>query len=460
MAHRTGNSGRASAQRGLDARLAAAALLGKVVDEHAILEALTHEETGLARWRALPEQDRALARAIATVALRHRGLITAAFDRLFDRPPPQKARHLLHSLHVAAAQILFMAVPESAAVNLGVAAIAQEGRTARFSGLANAVLRRMARETETLKALPVDPKLAFSPWLGKQLARDHGRERAASIAGAIGFEPVLDLSPHPRLSPEERSTLLGELGGRELPTGSWRLVEHGPVATLPGYGEGAWWVQDAAAALPVGLLGAVDGLRVADLCAAPGGKTMQLAAAGARVTAVDISAGRLERLRENLARVSLEAEIVQADIAEWQPDELFDAAILDAPCTATGTMRRHPDIAWNRSQDNLDSLVALQRKLIMAAARLVRPGGTIVYANCSILKAEGEDQLAWVNREDVGLRHVLLSDLGFDASKLWMNGQGALRTLPFHLPADPPREGGMDGFFACRFQVVERVPAT
>ena len=240
-----------------------------------------------------------------------------------------------------------------------------------------------------------------------------------------------------------------------LPTGSIRLANlPASVPDLPGFAEGAWWVQDVAASLPVRLLGDVSGMEVADLCAAPGGKTMQLAAAGARVTAVDISAQRLERLRENLSRVKLEAEIVETDITEWRPGRRFDAVLLDAPCSATGTMRRHPDIAWNRTPENLAELVGLQERLIACAAAMVKPGGLVVYANCSILKAEGEDLLAKFEREKREFVHSLLSADEFPIPGEWINGQGALRTMPFHLPADPEREGGMDGFFASRFKVV------
>ena len=216
-------------------------------------------------------------------------------------------------------------------------------------------------------------------------------------------------------------------------------------------------MQDAAASLPARLLGDVGGLEVADLCAAPGGKTLQLAAAGARVTAVDISGARLERLKENLARTALGAEIVEADILEWRPGRQFDAVLLDAPCSANGTMRRHPDIIWNRTPGDVESLVDLQKRLLAAATGMVRPGGLLVYANCSILKAEGEDRLAAIKSELPQLQHLALTPDEFPVMREWINGQGALRTLPCDLPHDgfagPAWQGGMDGFFACRFRV-------
>ena len=441
-------------QPGLAARLVAASLLESVVDRHAILDALTRDESDLAGWRRLSDRDRSLAKAITLTALRHRGAISTAIGRLVDRPPPKKARHLIHCLHVSAAQLLFMDVPDSAAVNLGVAAIAGDKRTTRFAGFANAVLRNMARRRDELCALPADPEAMFVDWLARQLKRDYGREATARIAEMMMLEPLIDLTPHSRLDAAGRKKLADELGAELLATGSLRLDDTRPVETLPGFEEGQWWVQDAAASLPARLLGDVKGMRVADLCAAPGGKTMQLAAAGADVTAVDISPARLARLEQNLRRVSLNARIVEADILDWHPQELFDAVLLDAPCSATGTMRRHPDIAWNRTRENVDQLVELQQNLLMAAKSLVRPGGLIVYANCSILKCEGEDRLAAWRNEAPDLVHLPLNGQEFPEMAKWINGQGALRTLPFHLPAEPARQGGMVGFFACRFRVA------
>lgn len=437
---------------GRAARAVAAAVLARVVGERASLDSLFAGDGGLPAWRALPANDQALARAIATVALRHRGRIEAAINHLANRRPPQRARHLLDWLHVAAAQILFMDVPDSAAVNLAVGAIADHTASARFAGFANAVLRRMTIERQACLALPVTAATVFPDWLARALVRDHGRDRANAIAAMVGHEPVLDLTPHPRLGSAEIDRLAGELAAIRLATGSLRIVDGPPVRDMPGFAEGSWWVQDTAASLPARLLGDVGGLDIADLCAAPGGKTAQLAAAGARVTAVDISPARLDILRENLARLALDAEIVQADILEWQPERRFDAILLDAPCSATGTLRRHPDIAWNRTPDDVAALVTLQKRLILRALDLLRPGGTLVYANCSILKDEGENLLAGLlrDRQDLAVSPLSPHEVGGDGE--WINGQGALRTLPCHLPADPPRQGGMDGFFACRLR--------
>jgi 16S rRNA (cytosine967-C5)-methyltransferase len=234
-----------------------------------------------------------------------------------------------------------------------------------------------------------------------------------------------------------------------LPTGSVRIAAHGPVTRMVGFDSGAWWVQDAAAAIPARLLGDVKGLSVADLCAAPGGKTAQLAAAGARVTAVDRSEQRLKRLRENLARLSLEAEVVKADATLWQGGP-FDAVLIDAPCLATGTIRRHPDIPWLKNEIELIRLTALQARLLDRAAELVRPGGTLVYCTCSLEAEEGEQAIAALLARNPSLqrRPIEASEIGGLAECI--SPLGDLRTLPCHLPDSEPRMAGLDGFFAAR----------
>jgi 16S rRNA (cytosine967-C5)-methyltransferase len=243
------------------------------------------------------------------------------------------------------------------------------------------------------------------------------------------------------------------LGGRVLPTGSVRAIVHGPVSRLPGYADGAWWVQDAAAALPARLLGDVRGKSVADLCAAPGGKTAQLAAAGARVVAVDRAEGRLARLRENLARLGLAAETVVADMAEWQAGP-FDAVLLDAPCSSTGTIRRHPDIPWLKRETDIAELAALQRRLIARAVELVRPGGTLIYCTCSLEPEEAEDIVADLIGRDSRLhrRPIAAAELG--GLGTLVTAAGDLRTLPCHLPDPVPHLAGMDGFYAARLERV------
>jgi 16S rRNA (cytosine967-C5)-methyltransferase len=243
------------------------------------------------------------------------------------------------------------------------------------------------------------------------------------------------------------------LGGRVLPTGSVRAIVHGPISQLPGYADGAWWVQDAAAALPAKLLGDVRGLAVADLCAAPGGKTAQLVAAGARVVAVDRAPERLERLRQNLARLQLTAEMVAADVTEWQAGP-FDAVLLDAPCSSTGTIRRHPDIPWLKRAADIPALAALQRRLVARAVQLTKPGGVLVYCTCSLEPQEGLEIVHDLLSHTPNLVRRPISADEVHSHSEWLTADGDLRTLPCHLPDPDSRMAGLDGFYAARLQRI------
>lgn len=431
---------------GLETRLVATLLLTRVIDDARNLDALCDRQHGLDRYLKLEPRDQGLARAIAITAVRNHNRIEAVLKRVMDRPPPKKARFLIHSLHVAASQILFLDAPDSAAVDLSVTAIGDDERTSRFRGLANAILRRMVREKDTLLAKTKGTS-PFPRWLEKALQRDYGKEKSFQISTIVSQEPMVDLSV--KTNPE---TWAEKLGGFVLPTGSVRLTNTDAIHTLEGYEDGDWWVQDAAASLPAHLLKADKGARVLELCAAPGGKTAQLAQAGYEVTAIDISKPRLERLKQNLERLKLTATLIEADILEYQPEEKFDAVLLDAPCSSTGTIRRHPDILWTRSPEEITNLSRLQYQLLEKAKDFLKPGGIFVFSNCSMLKEEGEDMLAKVTK--------LLPDLELDVIKVGevsgledcINGQGALRTLPYHLEnSENPAHGGLDGFFVCRF---------
>ncbi len=444
---------------GLAARKAAAAMLERVVDRHQTFDTITNEKSGHGSYQALIAKDRALVRAILLTALRHRGRLEFVLLGALDRKPPQKARHLLHTLHVAAAQILYMDVPDSAAVNLAVTALRDDRRSSRFAAMANAVLRRISREKEAFLEKAHAWQLAFPKWLADLIRRDYGQEKAAAIAAMIAEEPLLDLTLRGDLSRENRDKLVKELQGTRLPTGSVRLDTSTPIEKLPGFDEGAWWVQDAASALPARLLGPVDGLHIADLCAAPGGKTAQLVTSGAQVTSVDISSARLTRLKQNLIRLNLAADVVKADIFEWQSDRKFDAILLDAPCSSTGTMRRHPDVMWVKTAEDTAELAILQRRMISRSAELLKPGGTLIYANCSLLKQEGEDIVADITKSSFELEFIPLKAGEHKDLEQFINKQGTLRTLPSDLPAKELggadldiRSGGMDGFFAARFR--------
>ena len=429
----------AALKQGAAARLAAADLLERVIDHRTGLDALTDPREGRAPYLALSERDRSLARAIATVALRRRGPIERGLARFLDRPLPRKARHLAHLLHVAGAQIAFMEVADRAAIDLAVEAAKHDGRSRRFAPLVNAVLRRFAEAKGDVVEASLDPADVPS-WLWKGWRSDYGRDNALSIVASLRDEPLLDLTL--------KNEAVEHPEGERLPNGTLRVAARTAVPELPGYGSGGWWVQDAAASLPALLLGDVRGLRVLDMCAAPGGKTAQLAARGARVTAWDRAPERVERLRLNLARLGLHADCRVADALEHEATEPFDAVLLDAPCSSLGTLRRHPDVVWTKTAADVEALALLQARLLERAIALVRPGGRVVFANCSLMKREGE--AVWQplrERDDVAPDPIQPEEVfGLPA----LSGQGTLRTLPFHRFG--AESGGMDGFFAGRLR--------
>jgi len=411
------------------------------------LDQAVDPEHGNPHFRALDQRDRALVRAILGQALRRRGEIEAALAEALDRPLPPGSTLLSAILHVAAAQILFLDVPDHAAVNLAVAEAGGDKRTGRARGLVNGVLRRLVRERERILARPDAAKLNTPAWLYARWQAAFGDATAAAIAAAHLEPPSLDISvkAEPELWAER-------LGGVPLPTGTVRIKDAQRVFELPGYEDGTWWVQDAAAALPARLLGNVAGLRVADLCAAPGGKTLQLAAAGAQMTTVDISRNRLRRVAANLRRLKLEARLECADVLDWRTEHTFDAVLLDAPCSSTGTIRRHPDIAWLKRPDDIATLAALQAKMLERAAAVLRPGGVLVFCTCSLEPEEGEAQVApfLKHHTDFALQPVEAAELAGLAQLITPGG--LLRTLPCHAFGEPAAMHGMDGFFAARFR--------
>lgn len=433
---------------GLAPRQVAARLLGAVVDARTPLDALTDAEHGHPLYRALPPRDRALVKAILATALRYRVTIGKLIARRLDRPLPQNARSLEHILHVAAAQMLFLDVPDRAAVDVAVAHARSDPRTMRFAALVNAVLRALGRVKE--RALPAElgANDDAPDWFSARLKAAYGAERAAAILAAHRAEPPIDFTV--KSDPESWAE---RFGGIVLPTGSVRVARlSGPVHDLPGFAEGEWWVQDAAAALPARLLGDLHGLSVADLCAAPGGKTAQLAAAGARVTAVDLSRSRLKRLSANLERLKLAAEIVEADLLAWDPPALFDAVLLDAPCSSTGTVRRHPDVPWTKRPDDIARLAGLQRRLLERAIGMVRPGGRVLFSNCSLDPQEGEDLAAAFLSADTRACADPIRPDELPGIAPFITAEGTLRTTPADLAGETVALSGMDGFFAARFR--------
>ena len=401
------------------------------------------------RDKALSPNDAGLAKAIATATFRRFGYLRKALAERMVQGLPTDPR-LLALLATGAAQILDLTVADHAAVDLAVRLAKADPQQRHLSGLVNAVLRRLARERDMILAAQGDPLDHNTPaWLAARWRAAFGEATARSIAAAhlIGAPVDLTLKGDP-------AEWQAHLGGLALPLGSLRLAGiDTPITELPGYGEGNWWVQDAAAALPARLIQARPGERIADLCAAPGGKTAQLAAAGAQVLAVDRSAPRLDRLRENLARLGLEAQIHVGDALVLPETDAFDAVLLDAPCSSSGTIRRHPDVAWTKSEGDIARLAELQSRLLDKAARLVRPGGRLVYCTCSLEPEEGEAQIAAFLGRNPHFARMPVSPAELAGHAEMVDSAGDLRTLPCHLGGgDPQGVGGLDGFFASRLQ--------
>ncbi len=394
-------------------------------------------------FAGLEFRDRAFARAIAATALRRLGQIENLLSRFLEKPLPAEAFEARFILIAGSVQLAFMAVAPHAAISLAVEQAKASHGAHRYAGLINAVLRKVAANAKAIIAEQDAAVLNTPAWLFTRWAGHYGEETARKIAAAHLKEPALDLSVK-----ADAPAWAARLGGEVLPWGSVRLSVKGRIEDIEGYAEGAWWVQDAAAALPALLLGEVGGKRVADLCAAPGGKTAELAARGALVTAVDVSASRLHRLKENLDRLRLHAEIVQADVAGWTPPEAFDAVLLDAPCSATGTIRRNPDIPYLKTPADIAALSAVQARLLDHAVGLLKPGGQLVYSTCSLEAEEGEAQIERLlaSRPDVAFIPIQTGELNIPAECITPSGM--LRTLPFH-------SGGMDGFLAARLAVDE-----
>ncbi|MGF1591780.1 MAG: RsmB/NOP family class I SAM-dependent RNA methyltransferase [Kiloniellaceae bacterium] len=423
-----------------DARKTALALLRAVLDDGRPLDEALARNPHLAKLEA---RDRAFARLLATTCLRRLGQVDAAIDHCLDRPIRAKDVALRHILRLGAVQLLFLETPPHAAVSTALD-LARGPRLAGQRGLLNAVLRRLSREGAILVEGQDAPRLDTPDWLWSSWCAAYGEATARAIAAAHLVEPPLDLS-----CKESAEGWADRLGATLLPGGSLRLpAGQGDVTRLPGYAEGAWWVQDAAAALPARLLGEVSGKTVIDLCAAPGGKTAQLAAAGAEVIAVERSAERLKRLRENLDRLQLAAALVEGDAASWQPPAPADAVLLDAPCSATGTLRRHPDIAWLKDKAQIASLTAAQDRLLAHAVAMAKPGGLLVYAVCSLQPEEGPQRIHALLSSDDRVERLPLAAEELPGFEDCVTPEGDLRSLPCHLP----EQGGLDGFYACRLR--------
>ena len=406
---------------GVVARETAVAILGGVLGEGRMLADFAGGD--------LAPADRARALRLTQAVLRHLEPADRVLDRHLRKAPPLTVRNVLRLAVVELAQ----GAPAHGVVNAAVEIVRKGKRTAHLSGLVNAVLRALPEAG----LFDSQPPQRMPRWLRQPLVHVWGREVMAAIEAVQAQEPPLDLTLRQGFPAPE---------GVVLPTGSLRLSTFGQVSALPGYAEGGWWVQDAAAALPARMIEARPGERVLDLCAAPGGKTMQLAATGADVTALDISSARMARVTANLARTGLAAKTVVADALDWQPDAPFDAILLDAPCSATGTLRRHPDLPFVKDGSEVAGLVALQAALIDRALGWLKPGGRLVFATCSLLPEEGEEQLSAALARHPGLVVDCPTLTGVEPD--WWTETGGLRLRPDYW-AD---RGGMDGFFMARLR--------
>jgi len=412
------------------ARAAALALLGAVLGGRRLDEAADTRAVA-----ALAPEGRARALRLASQTLRHMGRADALLAPLLVRAPPPALRNILR---LGVVEMLEEGAPAHGVVN-ALAGIAREGGGGRgAAGLVNAVLRRVAEDGPS--RWPVLPPARLPGWIAKPVARAFGKRALRDIEAAHARVPPIDLTPR---AAGDVAALADMLGARALPTGSLRLERGAQISALPGFAEGRWWVQDAAAALPARLAGPVAGLRVVDACAAPGGKTLQLAAAGAEVTALDISQARLGRLRDNLARTGLRATVVAADALHWEPEAPADLVVLDAPCSASGTLRRHPDLPFTGRAGDLPDLVALQAALIDRALGWLAPGGRLIFCTCSLITEEGEGQVRAALARHPDLR-VLEPDAGLGGIEPgWRSAEGGLRLRPDFWP----EQGGMDGFY-------------
>ena len=395
------------------------------------------------RLAQLEPRDRAFARLLAASLLRRLGQIDALIDHCLERPLKARYRDTRDLLRLGTLQLVFLETPPHAAVSTTLA-LAEDPRTAGQKGLINALLRRLATEGAALAAQQDAPRLNTPAWLWKTWVHAYGPIAAHGIAAASLTEPPLDLTVK-----DDPESWAERLRAQVLFGQTLRLAKaEGDIVRLAGFESGAWWVQDAAAALPAQLLGDLRGKTVLDICAAPGGKTAQLAAAGGRVTAVERSPARVLRLKENLQRLRLSAETVTADALVWRPTASADAILLDVPCSATGTLRRHPDIAHLKGPADVTKLASFQDRLLKTSLEMVKPGGLIVYATCSLQPEEGPERIAALLAGNAPVARVPVTAEEVYGRSEFITADGDLRTLPSHLA----EEGGIDGFYACRLR--------
>lgn len=417
------------------ARLSALGALMHTLDKKKPLDSAWAQDR---HFQSLNPSDRAFAQLLAKTTLRRLGQIDAILNQFLERPLGDRNARIMHILRLGVAQLIWLETPPHAAVHATVE-MTKQVKMEKYSGLVNAVLKKIARDGASLVAKQDEAMSNTPAWLWRRWTESYGEGIAREIGLMHLREPPLDLSVK-----SDPAYWANELGGTVMPLGSVRLTSSRNLTQLSGFSEGKWWVQDMAATIPALLLGDVHDKRVIDLCAAPGGKTAQLATAGAKVSAVDVSKERIKMLKTNVHRLQLQAEYITIDASKWLPNFAPDAILLDAPCSATGTLRRHPDVAWLRQPDDIERLKATQARLLRHAIDMLPSGGRLVYAVCSLLPEEGEEQITKLldERKDVSLQPVTPEQLGGLAQCITPRGE--VRTLPCHL-AD---RDGMDGFFA------------
>ena len=424
------------AKAGLSARIAALNLLNGVLFERRPLSEMT--DAGSDILRKLSGSERARAQSLALSTLKHLEPIDMLLDFFLKKERPLRARHILR---LCANELLVDGISPHAAIDSAVNLAKLSRKTEHLSGLVNAVCRKLNVEGREHWAEHPIQQLPY--YLRSIMLKDHGEDIVASIEEAHVRAVSLDITVKKLTDVPELLTLLdAEMVGE----GSLRLQRAGQISSLSGFEEGAWWVQDFAASLPARCLTGFEKKKVLDICAAPGGKTLQLVAAGGDVTAMDLSKHRLERLHENLQRTGLTAKVVAADVLTWKPGVVYDAILLDAPCSATGTIRRHPDLPHLKDKDAIKSLVALQKQMLERAFEWLKPGGQMIYSTCSLLKQEGEDQIADFLAQNHQAEIDPIDTDALGVPNEWMTKAGCLRTLPSYWP----EKGGMDGFFIAR----------
>ena len=425
---------------GLKSRWAALKTLEGVLEKSCTINGALDKTT---EWEELKSEDRAFTKLLVLETVRHLPEIDQIYSSFLDRPLPRRAQHLKHLLRLGTAQIIFLKTPPHAAVNTTVA-LAGQLMNHRLKGLANALLRKIACSDAKL-SLNESAKVNTPNWLWKSWCEAYGEENTLKIA-----QQHLKLAPTDLTVAKKSPEIASHLDAEILESGSLRCKGFGNPANWWGYADGRWWVQDAAAALPIKLIGDVRGLNVIDLCAAPGGKTAQLAMGGANVVSLDSSKLRSEILKANMKRLGLASNIIISDLREWKPSITADLVVLDAPCTATGTCRRHPEILRLRTSEDVQKMVRIQKNLLDSGAAMVPIGGTLLYITCSLQPEEGPDQVTDFLNRWANFARRPFKPLNWKGLEGVIDTNGALRTLPFHWSS----RGGMDGFFAAALKRI------